>query len=72
MIYKNIVTGAIIDSPCLISGGDWEEVKETTTEEVEIEEEEETNTEEVEIEEEEETNTEEAKEPKKGKKSNKK
>lgn len=58
MIYKNIVTGAIIDSPCLILGGDWEEVKETTTEEVEIEEEEET--------------TEEVKEPKKGKKSNKK
>lgn len=58
MIYKNIVTGAIIDSPCLISGGDWEEVEETTTEEVEIEKEEET--------------TEEAKEPKKGKKSNKK
>jgi len=24
MIYKNIVTGAIIDSPCTISGGDWE------------------------------------------------
>ena len=59
MIYKNIVTGAIIDSPCLISGGDWEEVEETTTEEVEIEKEEETTTEEV-------------KEPKKGKKSNKK
>lgn len=58
MIYKNIVTGSIIDSPCLISGGDWEEVEETTTEEVEIEKEEET--------------TEEAKEPKKGKKSNKK
>lgn len=58
MIYKNIVTGAIIDSPCLISGGDWEEVEKATTEEVEIEKEEET--------------TEEAKEPKKGKKSNKK
>jgi hypothetical protein len=58
MIYKNIVTGAIIDSPCLISGGDWEEVEDTTTEEVEIEEVEEA--------------TEEAKEPKKGKKSNKK
>lgn len=58
MIYKNIVTGAIIDSPCLISGGDWEEVEKTTTEEVEIEKEEET--------------TEEAKEPKKGKKSSKK
>ena len=41
MIYKNIITGAIIDSPCLISGDDWEEVEETT-EEVEVEEEEET------------------------------
>ncbi|WP_314558728.1 hypothetical protein [uncultured Parvimonas sp.] len=42
MIYKNIITGAIIDSPCLISGDDWEEVEETTTEEVEVEEVEET------------------------------
>lgn len=23
MVYKNTVTGAIIDSPCIISGGDW-------------------------------------------------
>lgn len=28
MIYKNIITGAIIDSPCLISGEDWEIVTE--------------------------------------------
>ena len=32
MKYKNTKTGAIIDSPCIISGGDWikcaEEVKE--------------------------------------------
>lgn len=48
MIYKNIITGAIIDSPCLISGDDWEEVEETT---VEVEE----TTEEVENEEVEET-----------------
>ena len=58
MIYKNIVTGAIIDSPCLISGEDWKELEETITEEVEVEEEEET--------------TEDIEEPKKGKKSNKK
>jgi hypothetical protein len=32
MIYKNIITGTIIDSPCLISGDDWEEVEETTVE----------------------------------------
>lgn len=32
MIYKNIITGAIVDSPCLISGDDWEEVEETTVE----------------------------------------
>ena len=32
MIYTNIITGAIIDSPCLISGDDWEEVEETTVE----------------------------------------
>ena len=56
MIYKNIVTGAIIDSPCLIVGEDWEEVIE------EVEE----STEEVE------ESTEEVEEPKKGKKSNKK
>ena len=48
MIYKNIITGAIIDSPCLISGDDWEEVEETT---VEVEE----TTEELENEEVEET-----------------
>nr|DAX46610.1 MAG TPA: Pilus-assembly fibrillin subunit, chaperone [Caudoviricetes sp.] len=53
MIYKNIITGAIIDSPCLISGDDWEEVEETT-EELENEEVEET-TEELENEEVEET-----------------
>ena len=29
MIYKNIVTGAIIDSPCIISGGDWRQILET-------------------------------------------
>ena len=58
MIYKNIITGAIIDSPCLISGDDWEEVEETT---VEVEE----TTEELENEEEVEETTE-------GKKSNKK
>lgn len=28
MKYKNTKTGAIIDSPCKISGGDWIEVKE--------------------------------------------
>lgn len=38
MIYKNIITGAIIDSPCLISGDDWEEVEETTVEVEEVEE----------------------------------
>lgn len=27
MKYRNIKTGAIIDSPCTISGGDWVEVK---------------------------------------------
>lgn len=26
MIYKNTRTGAVIDSPCLISGGDWVDV----------------------------------------------
>ncbi|WP_347714316.1 hypothetical protein [uncultured Parvimonas sp.] len=51
MIYKNIITGAIIDSPCLISGDDWEEVEETT---VEVEE----TTEELENEEEVEETTE--------------
>lgn len=24
MVYKNNRTGAVIDSPCVISGGDWE------------------------------------------------
>ncbi|WP_313961779.1 hypothetical protein [uncultured Parvimonas sp.] len=61
MIYKNIITGAIIDSPCLISGEDWKELEETTTEELEVEEEEETTEE-----------TEETEESKKGKKSKKK
>lgn len=28
MRYKNTKTGAVIDSPCSISGGDWEVVKE--------------------------------------------
>lgn len=27
MKYRNKKTGAIIDSPCFISGGDWVEVK---------------------------------------------
>ena len=27
MLYKNIKTGAVIDSPCIIRGGDWVEVK---------------------------------------------
>ena len=30
MKYRNITTGAIIDSPCLISGEDWEELIENT------------------------------------------
>nr|DAN74726.1 MAG TPA: hypothetical protein [Caudoviricetes sp.] len=33
MKYRNITTGAIIDSPCLISGEDWEELIENTTNE---------------------------------------
>ncbi len=33
MIYKNIKTGAVIDSPCNISGGDWELQESETTEE---------------------------------------
>lgn len=37
MIYKNSKTGAIIDSPCNISGGDWE-LQETETKEEAIEE----------------------------------
>lgn len=43
MIYKNMKTGAVIDSPCTISGGDWElqepETKEEAIEEPETEEE---------------------------------
>jgi len=33
MIYRNTKTGAIIDSPCIVSGGDWveEAVKPTET-----------------------------------------
>lgn len=27
MIYRNSKTGAVIDSPCVISGGDWVEEK---------------------------------------------
>ena len=42
MIYKNMKTGAVIDSPCTISGGDWElqesETKEDPLEETETEE----------------------------------
>lgn len=37
MIYKNTKTGAVIDSPCNISGGDWE-LQETETEEKPVEE----------------------------------
>lgn len=33
MIYKNSKTGAVIDSPCNISGGDWELQETETTEE---------------------------------------
>lgn len=35
MRYRNLKTGAIIDSPCSISGGDW--VAEETTIAIEIE-----------------------------------
>lgn len=38
MKYKNTKTGAIIDSPCIISGGDWIEYKKEVVKEVEIEE----------------------------------
>lgn len=42
MIYKNSKTGAVINSPCNISGGDWElqetETKEEPLEETETEE----------------------------------
>ena len=37
MIYKNTKTGAVIDSPCNISGGDWE-LQETETKEEPLEE----------------------------------
>lgn len=37
MIYKNIKTGAVIDSPCTISGGDWE-LQESETKEEAVEE----------------------------------
>ncbi len=37
MIYKNSKTGAVIDSPCNISGGDWE-LQETETKEEPLEE----------------------------------
>lgn len=37
MIYKNSKTGAVINSPCNISGGDWE-LQETETEEKPVEE----------------------------------
>lgn len=37
MVYKNIKTGAVIDSPCNISGGDWE-LQETETKENPVEE----------------------------------
>lgn len=66
MKYKNVITGAIIDSPCLISGKDWEEVIENITNESEEIEEAEETTEDVE------ETTEDVEEPKKGKKSNKK
>lgn len=55
MKYKNTKTGAIIDSPCIISGGDWikysEETKEIVEVEGEIEEVEETEEEIEEVEE---------------------
>lgn len=35
MKYKNTKTGAILDSPCIISGGDW--VAEETTIAIEVE-----------------------------------
>lgn len=39
MRYINTKTGAIIDSPCLISGGDWiEEIKNEVEEDQEVEE----------------------------------
>ena len=69
MKYKNVITGAIIDSPCLISGKDWEEVIENIaneSEEIEEAEDIEETTEDIE------ETTEDIEEPKKGKKSNKK
>lgn len=43
MIYKNSKTGAVINSPCNISGGDWElqesEIKEESVKETETKEE---------------------------------
>lgn len=60
MKYKNVITGAIIDSPCLISSEDWEEVIENIANESEE------PTEDIE------ETTEDIEEPKKGKKSNKK
>lgn len=67
MKYKNVITGAIIDSPCLISSEDWEEVIENIANESEE------PTEDIEepIEDIEEP-TEETEEPKKEKKSKKK
>lgn len=29
MVYRNKRTGAEIDVPCAVSGGEWEQVKET-------------------------------------------
>lgn len=37
MIYKNSKTGAVINSPCNISGGNWE-LQESQTEEKPVEE----------------------------------
>lgn len=37
MRYRNTKTGAIIDSPCNISGGDWQLETVVTEEEVEVE-----------------------------------
>lgn len=34
MKYKNTKTGAVIDSPCVIKGNNWIEVKEEIKEEV--------------------------------------
>lgn len=32
MLYKNTKTGAIIDSPCEIKGGNWEKLEEKKVE----------------------------------------